>query len=885
MKTQSTPSGKFHRALAIAGLLACAGGTWAREDHGWCCERAKHAQAEMLLGAGTGTGGFDQASGRDIRNYPPDRIVDHQHMRLQLFIADMDTPRADATQTLTVRPIDDAPVASLTIDAKALTIRTVTSPGRAVSFDHDGMRLAMRFDPPLPPGQSSDLVIEYTIDDPPRGLIWTPASPAWPGRAAQLHTQGQPQTNSFWFPSHDFPNERLTTELIVTVPEGYLASSNGRLVERRRESRRIPPTGALSALRPYETFHWLQDQPHTNYLVTLVVGKFDIVDVGDKTLAMPVYVPPGRAIDVARTYGNTLAMTRLYERLLDEPYPWDRYAQLVVWNFEAGGMENTAATTMYDTALFSASADVDHDLDGLISHELIHQWFGDLITCNSWEHIWLNEGFATYFEAIWFEERDGRDGYLRDMLENYDRVIAADTVLAPAGEGLASKVYRHPWEAFRRPANPYPKGAMVLHMLRERVGDEVFWRGMRRYVDQYRQRTVETDQFRRVMEDESGLALDRFLHQWTQRPGVPTLEVAVEYVPSRRKLRFDVTQTQPIDADNPAFTFDLPVFIKNTNGPDVVIDGPIDGRSSSFEVDLEGPPAFVAVNPRLQALARVRTAQSPEQWLAQWREAPDLLARVQAARALGELPVGEGAAASVLHEPLRRVAIDANAHVLLRIEAVRALAKRRAAGDIRSLLTDAKDNWEVRQALSEALGEVARATSDTALRSFAIETLRKRAIEDASLRVRNASLRVLSELDMPVALPLLTQALRVSSQHDSARQTAIRALAAGNVPDALRMVAPYAGEGFDGRTRAAAIDAVSQLASQDPALAFDTLVAQLRGRENRPRMSAAGALVRLRDPRGVALLRRAAEEHRAPELAEQLRLRAEELEAALRTGG
>ena len=317
---------------------------------------------------------WDPETGRDLLNYPPDRIVDHQHMRLEIDIPDMNVPRASAVQTLTVTAIG-TPTASLTLDARLLDIRSVTSPGRRVTHEHDGRRLTMRFDPPLEPGIASDIVTTYTISDPPHGLLWLPEDPAWPGRPAQIHTQGQTDTNSYWFPCHDFPNERLITELIVTVPEGYLVSGNGRLLAREMRPGRT-------------TFHWLQDKPHVNYLVSLIVGKFDVVDLAQaparsrdalrpaKAFEMPVYVPPGRGRDVAGTYGRTPEMIGLFERLTGEAYPWDRYAQLVVWNFGAGGMENTSATTMYDTAIIDPQGLLDGDLDGLIAHELAHQWFG-----------------------------------------------------------------------------------------------------------------------------------------------------------------------------------------------------------------------------------------------------------------------------------------------------------------------------------------------------------------------------------------------------------------------------------------------------------------------------------------------------------------------------
>lgn len=860
--------------LAMALPFAAA----AHEDYS--CE---HGKLEALGGLSA----FASETGEDTRNFAPDRLADIQHMRLELFIPDMNRPQLTGTQTLRVVPFDD--LYTLTLDAKAMTINSVQAAGVKTAFTYENNKLMVAFDPPLPAGQTAEIVTSYTLQDPPRGLIWTPESPAWPGRPAQIHTQGQPQTNSYWFPAHDFPNERLTTEIIATVPAGFLVSSNGRLLSQQRVIRRV--TSAVGPrLQPYETFHWLQDKEHVAYLVSFIVGKFDVVDLATlqtereekSLLPLPVYVPPGRGGDVARTYGNTQAMIDLFASKLDEPYPWDRYAQLVVWNFEAGGMENTAATTMYDTAIFSEQGDLDNDLDGLIAHELIHQWFGDLITCNTWEHIWLNEGFATYFESVWFEQRDGEAGYLREVLNDFDRVLAADNGRAPDEPGMASKVYRHPWETFRRNANPYPKGAMVLHMLRERLGDELFWQAMQAYVEQHKFTTVETAEFRRTVEDVSGLSLEQFFEQWTARPGLPTVDVKFTYFPDRRKLRFTVQQTQTMDGDNPAFAFSMPVYIKNSAGPDVVIDPEISSNRQVFEVDLEGPPVFVSVNSRLQTLGRFTTQQSPEQWTAQLREAPTAVARIFAMRALASMATGENVADGTANQLLRDIARDGKQPAFVRVEAVKALESRNARNDVRALVTTARDAWEVRQQLSSSLATLVTRTEnagETSLREFATGVLLQRAASDESQRVRGESMRALARMKVVEATPIFLNALQTSSQHDVVRQAAINALADAAPAGALDAVLPYAGEGYLSRTRAEAINAVARLASQNQAKAREALVNALQGRENRPRMTAARALVQIGDKSAVPALAAAAQAIRSPELAEQMQAAQRDLEA------
>lgn len=867
---------RVNTSVGMATIVALAGA--ARGDGGvhedWCrhgCEAAKLA-AWQGSAQGTAHAGFDEATGRDTSVYPPDRVVDALHMRLELTIPDMETRRALGVQTLTIAPIGTA-LREWTLDATGLQIASVACEKYTTTFRHDGKRLTITFDPPVPAGERVSVVTTYAIDNPMRGMIWTPSSSAWPGRAAQLHTQGQAQTNNFWFPCHDFPNERLTTELFVTVPAGYEVISNGELRSRRVSTRDDGSFGAINAARSVETFHWVQDAPHVNYLVSLVVGKFDVVDVGDRRVAMPVFVPPGRGKDVRATYGRTLAMLRHFEMVLDEPYPWHQYAQTLAFNFEAGGMENTGASTMFETALYSPSALIDHDLDGLISHELAHQWFGDLITCNSWEHIWLNEGFATFMTAEWFRARDGDAGYFREVMNNFDRVSDADTGAAPASAGMASKVYRNPWETFRRPANPYPKGASILHMLREKLGEELFWKCMQRYVDRHHQQTVETDELRRVFEEVSGRELEQFFRQWTQRPGIPSVDVTPTFDASRATLRIDVRQTQPIDEHNPAFEFDLPMLIRTAGGPDVRVMPQVTAKQAAFEVQLEAPPIFVAVNDRVQVLARMTTKQTPEAWLQQLATGPTLVSRVMAARGLASLTLSVDEERAV-RESLRRVAVSSQFPAFVREEAIKALRTRDATPDLRSLATMHDLPWEVRRTLFDALGSLAsqeQGEDASASREAIARLLASAATGDQSLKARCSALRALALVDMAQAQPLLESALETSSQSDQLRQAAIGAIVANKPANALTLLVPCTRPGIDGRTRVAALDGVAALGTQDVDLALRTLEAALLGDEHRPRMAAARGLVLLGDPRGVAMLDKAIEAWHVDEVADALR--------------
>ncbi len=805
---------------------------------------------------------YDEATGRDLLNYAPHRHVDLHHMRLELDIPDMNRPTMDAVETLTFSPIA-GPIETLGLDALDFSFGEITGvQGAEVeSTSYDGNRLQIRFAEPIEPDQTVGVRLEYTLTDPADGLFWTPEQDGWPGRAPQIHTQGQPETNRHWFATHDSPNERLTTEIIITVPEDFTASANGRLVsEEVRNGRR--------------TAHWLQDKDHPAYLVSLIVGQFDVVDVGTEELPMPVYVPPGRAGDVQGTYGMTADMVRVFEDRFGEPYPWDRYAQLVVYNFGAGGMENTAATTMYDTAIYSAKDLIDDDLEGLIAHELGHQWFGDLITCESWAHIWLNEGWATYSTALWEEADEGWDeGYLARMLANMDRVARLDTLEDEASTrrpAMVSRRYEHPWEVFRRRSNPYPKGASILHMLRMKLGDETFFNATAEYVDRFKFDTVETSDLREVFEDVSGLSLDRFFNQWVHRPGIPAVTVTGSYDLSTRQLHLVVEQTQRVDEFVPAFAFKLPIHVATADGETHEIS--IDANAVRHErtIDLDREPAMVVVDPELHVLKHL-TLEMPERWLAnQLAHGPTVPARIIAARALA----GAGDAAT---DHLVEALFDPETPRTVRQAAAAALSDHEAPGALLSIAADKREDARVRQAAIRALD-----AADADARSVLQEHRRLAIDRSAPWGVQTAAITALGNHGEPRDLELLAMALDVESRDDEVRRAAIRAIAALDEPAGLELILPFVEVGTNSRTRPVAMTAVAALAHHDRATAYDAVSPHVEDqREARARRAALSALVEIEDERGVELMRRVARSFNHPVHRDDAGRAADRLAAAL----
>jgi aminopeptidase N len=583
----------------------------------------------------------DPNSGKDPAHYPPDRHFDFRHLRLDLDLGDMTAPRLNATATYTLAATGSTR-SQVRLDARSLdslgngiTIKSIKAKGRLAKFAHDNDRLLITLPAAAKPDDAFQLAIAYQCDYPANagnGLTWSAGKPESDDpstRAVMIHSQGQPEENRRWIPIHDFPNERLTTELFITVPDLFKACSNGRLV------------GVKPANAGRKTWHWSQERPHAPYLIMLAVGDFAQVDLGGPNserpgLPMTLWVNHKEAEQATPIFAETAAMVAFFEAYFDEPYPWAKYDQLVVRDFRWGGMENTSATTLYP----SASQGEPGSQDDLIAHELAHQWTGDLLTCKSWEHTWLNEGWASYSEALWAEwdavrdyraqnggikaptadsvlpetmdpeaRAEARRAYQRVMLRFLGPQRAMNRTFAPDTPAMASRIYPEPDYNFTKANDVYGKGALVLHMLRQRLGNELFVKGVRLYIDRFRDRTVETDDFRKCLEEVSGQSLERFFDQWVRRPGLPELEYDFAWDDAAKKLKVTAHQTQKIDNLNPAYALVVPIYIKLPGGEGRYVYLDTDIRSRSIEFSLPAKPEEVSVDPNLTIAGshRVRT--------------------------------------------------------------------------------------------------------------------------------------------------------------------------------------------------------------------------------------------------------------------------------------
>jgi aminopeptidase N len=525
-------------------------------------------------------------------------------------------------ETVTFKPLL-ADFRTLDLDAGAMQIESVALDGSSVplQWTQPPERLSIKLDRAYQPSETIGIRIKYRAK-PERGLYFIPASRSNffnSARPAQIWTQGEPEDNHFWFPCYDFPDDKVTSEQYITTPANEIAISNGELIETIDN-----PDGT-------RTFHWKMEQLHGSYLISMVVG--DYVKLSDTFNNIPIeyYTYPGTEKVAQRAFEKTPQMMEWFGKVLNYDYPYNKYAQTIVASFIFGGMENITATTQSDIEILKNTGEnVSASTENLVSHELAHSWFGNLVTCKDWSHAWLNEGFATFMEASFREREGGRDAYLAEMESNESTYFSEDTYRYR--RPVVSNRYNQPIDLFDMTL--YKKGALVVHMLRENVGDEMFWKALNRYLVDNRNRSVVTADLQRAFEKETGQQLDWFFDQWIYRAGYPELRVRSSYNPATRRLLLDVAQTQAPDATTPE-VFRLPVEIELATARGARTEHiEITQRMQRFTFQLDGKPLMIRFDKGEKILKKLDFPRSRAMLAYQMKHSADLIGRREAAAAV-----------------------------------------------------------------------------------------------------------------------------------------------------------------------------------------------------------------------------------------------------------
>ncbi|MBA99801.1 MAG: alanyl aminopeptidase [Saprospirales bacterium] len=441
------------------------------------------------------------------------------------------------------------------LDAKGMDLHSIMVNDKEVFFNYDGQQVTILLEGEVSRGENITVVVEYTakpselemntasdaIED-DRGLYFINARGEDPNKPIQIWTQGEPESNSVWFPTIDKPNERCTQEIFVTVENRFVTLSNGLLINSKENG-----DGT-------RTDYWKQDLPHAPYLFMLSIGDYAVVKDTWRDIDVHYFVEHEYENNARGIFKNTPEMLSFFSDVLRYDFPWDKYHQVAVRDFVSGAMENTSAVIFGDFVQQTAREQLDGDFEDIVSHELFHHWFGDLVTCESWANIPLNESFATYGEVMWREHKYGADDAdfkrLDDRLSYFNEAQSKQVDLIRYDHDL-------PGDMFDR--HSYEKGGAILHMLRVEVGDEAFYTALNKYLVDNAYSDVEIHELRIAFEDVTGRDFMPFFNQWFFEAGHPIVEYTISHTYDEYGEPItDLTFTQYASADD-SLLYDLSI--------------------------------------------------------------------------------------------------------------------------------------------------------------------------------------------------------------------------------------------------------------------------------------------------------------------------------------
>ena len=669
------------------------------------------------------------------------RSYDALHYRIAITLNLEEKSFAGET-TVTLTSLRDG-LETVVLDAEEFTVTKVaTEWGEPLEFSQSEKELSVRMRRPLMRGETRSFTCTSRGRDPKQGLKFVAETADHP---ALVFSDSWPNRVHHWFPCFDYPNDKVTNEIVATVSANLKVGANGRLVSAAEDK----AAGTV-------TYHWSQDLPHSTYLIFLAAAPYVVVPDAYGTLPINYWVYPKDAARAVPTYGKTPKMMEFFNRIYGYDYPWQKYDQISVPS--GGGAESTSATAMTHRIMVDEKNEPEFSAIGIVSHELAHQWWGDLITLRSWAHAWVNESFATYSDYLYFRHDRGDDegainlqgklnAYLREARTRYVRPIVTDR-------------YDQPGDMFD--SHSYPKGALVLHMLRRHLGDAAFFDTLKHFLHRYAFEAVDTGDFIRSVKTVTGQNLDWFFDQWLFKPGHPVFEVRSEWDPGRKVVVLKVAQVQDFSRGIPVFRLPVSVAIVTAAGRSAS-EVWIREREETFEFPSETRPLLVRFDPDNVLLKEIAFPKQRDELLYQLSH-DDVVGRMSAAVELASLksdPVAvAGLAASAQNDPFWAVRRGA-------IEGLAKTAGSQGPAIMKKAALDAHPT--VRAAALVALGDL----KDRSL----LEFFKDRFAKDGSDAVKAESLRAIGKLGDPSTVPFLEQSAAVPSYRHLIATAAKQAIA------------------------------------------------------------------------------------------------------------
>ena len=766
------------------------------------------------------------------RKYAPDRQVDMLHVKLDVT-PNFENNTVAGTATLTVAPISK-PLTELRLDAVRLSIDEVTGTAPVADFVVSDDALTIQFSEPIPVGQESSVTVRYSAQ-PSKGLYFRTAKMGYPEEDTHVWTQGETHEARHWFPCFDYPNERSSTEVICHVPKEMTVLSNGRKV-----SEKVDQTTGL------KTVHWLQEKPHVSYLLCLVAGHYKKLEAMHRDVPLGFYSQPTLAEHAHNAFQDTQTIMAFFEEEIGVPFPWEKYDQVTIRDFVAGGMENTTLTTLTHRTIYSDATENIRSSRGLDAHEMAHQWFGDYVTCKDWSHLWLNEGFATYYAHLYDGHKLGRDQMLHGLYNDANnKVLSQEKDFRP----IVYNNYGQAGEQFDFRA--YPKGSWVLHMLRSQLGEDLYRRAIKTYLERNALTSVVTEDLNTVLEEVSGQSLDRFFDQWVYHGGFPILKITYRWIPEDKLAHIHVEQTQQVN--DQVLMFELPAKLRFQVGKKTIDrEVTINDKEHDFYISLTAQPKIVRFDPDYTLLAKVDFKPPQKMLLAQLEKQDDMIGRLLAIEALAD---------SKDHKVLEamQTVLQKDSFYGVRIAAAKAIAKLHTDEAFEALQASREqEDARVRLAVIEGIGGFYRPET--------MEMLCAVAEVEKNPAIVAAAIKSLAKFSEPKAAHCIETALTRESFGNEIAVAAVEAIRQAHntdLTDELLMALMSQEKSFDSSDFGSGLNAIAALSEdqQDKSATRAFLAKYLDHPREPVRVAAIRALGTLGDRQSLPVLQPLADAH------------------------
>lgn len=760
------------------------------------------------------------------RHYAPSREIKIRHLALDIT-PDFPHRSISGSAVLAFSPIA-LPLAELKLDAVDLRVESVTSSETLQAWQSTGTEIRIQFATEVPVGKESTVTVHYSAS-PRHGLYFRTPELGYPAGDSHLWSQGEPIESRHWFPSFDAPNEKFTSELTCRVPDGMTVISNG-----RRVSSQLDPATGLRAVR------WLQDKPHANYLIALAAGYLKGIESKYREIPIALYTPASQVGFADTTFAGTAEMLAFFEQETGVLYPWDKYYQVCVSDYHWGGMENTTMTILNEGTLYPEGFESLRSSESLVAHELAHQWFGDLVTCKDWSHLWLNEGFATYYDALYQGHKHGSDEFLYTMYQSAKGITAVTDDKIP----MVYRKFGQPEDQFSFRA--YPKGSWVLHMLRSQLGETLYRRCVKTYLERHRFGNVETSDFVRVLEELSGRSFDQFFDQYVYHAQQPDLRVIYEWQERTKLAKVSISQEQKLSEDVLLFSFPATLRFRGAFGT-IDREVKVQEKVEEFYVPLPQAPETVRFDPKLALLAKVSFDLPRELLLAQLADRSDPIGRVLAIEGLAKQT-------DVVTVSNLTQVLNGDSFYGVRIEASKALRRINTPESREALRKSLRqDDARVRrQVLADAAGPYQEESLQVLLQSLTTEK---------NPDIQSSALTALGTYSRPELRSTLLQNLNTNSYRALLSDAALSAIRLQDDPSYINPVLSALRENSNRWptpvfSRGLELVAYLARAEEKKDAVRELLLGQLESLKDRVQLAAIRSLKILADPKAIGPLQR-----------------------------